>query len=77
MPRIVAKFVEQAEAGSVPHTNFLAAFGGFDRKPEPTAAPAARKQKGKSVARMLLDEVEAYEARNSITPASGSRSEKR
>jgi hypothetical protein len=77
MPRIVAKFVEEAAAGSVPHTNFLAAFGGFDRRPEVAVAPAARKPRGKSVARMLLDEVEAYEARNSITPpASGNRSEK-
>lgn len=61
-PEIVESFLTKAKEGSVPHTNFLTAMGGFSKRPAPAPVP---KPKGKTLVRRMIEEIDAFEASRS------------
>ena len=54
MPSIIAKFVEDAKTGSIPHARALATLGAFEKA---EAEPVKRKPRGAAYARQLLAEL--------------------
>jgi hypothetical protein len=53
LPEIVERFVEEAKKGSIAHAKLLANLGGLDKG----EAPQEKKRRGKSVVRLLLDDL--------------------
>jgi hypothetical protein len=53
LPEIVERFVEEAKNGSIAHAKLLANLGGLDKG----EAPQEKKRRGKSVVRLLLDDL--------------------
>jgi hypothetical protein len=51
LPEIVEAFAEEAKKGSVAHMKMLANLGGLDQR----ELPVAKKRRGKSVVRRLLE----------------------
>lgn len=64
LPEIVKKFAEEARKGSIPHMKMLAKIGGLDSG---DVVPKATKRRGKSVARLLLENLR--EARGELPTA--------
>jgi hypothetical protein len=53
LPEIVERFVEEAKNGRIAHAKLLANLGGLDKG----EAPQEKKRRGKSVVRLLLDDL--------------------
>jgi hypothetical protein len=54
LPDIVAKFVQQAKLGSVPHARALATLGGLDKG---DVVPNVVRRRGKSLGQQLMEEL--------------------
>jgi hypothetical protein len=54
LPDIVAKFVQEAKRGSVPHARALATLGGLDRG---DVVPKVVRRRGKSLGQQLMEEL--------------------